>query len=81
MAAGWFGAVYLIAALTGLLAARGGHVPLGLPVDGLRGATVAVVGVGAVLAARGRRTLKQDLVLAVLGGFGALALIGLLHHA
>ena len=82
MATLWFGAAYLVAALGGLLVgARGGHAPLGLPLDGLRGTAVALVGAAAVLVARGRATLKHDLPLTVLGGLAALALIGVVYSA
>lgn len=81
VAAVWFGGAYLVAAVLGLLlSARGGTPPLGLPVNGLRGMAVAVVGVGVVLAARGRATLKHDLPLAALGLLGALALVGVVHQ-
>jgi hypothetical protein len=82
MATLWFGAAYLTAALGGLLlAARGVGTPLGLPLDGVRGTAVAAAGAVAVLVARGRRTLRHDLPLTLVGGLAALALIGLVHSA
>lgn len=79
-AAGWFGGVYLLAALAGLaLSSQGARAPFGLPLDGVRGAAVGAVGMVAVVGSRGRQAMKTGLLVGVAGGLGTLALIGLVR--